>query len=478
MTVSTDVVVGIDIGTTSSKAVARSTSQCGPPYVEHPYAEHPYAEQLTPWHAGSWGQTEIDPYRLVDVAVDLIGRTVREAESAWGPVRVRSIGLTGLAESGVLLDAAGRPSAPVIAWFDHRGGHELEQLAREAPGFAATFERTTGLPWSSQASMAKLLWLRASGYPVGPGSTWLSVPEWIVFALGGDQVREPSLASRTGLIDQGTGQVWPDALAAAGLSARVLPDERPAGVRAGYLAHEGVSCAAGAVLTVAGHDHPVAAIGVGAVEADELFNSSGTADVLARSIPGTLEETQRQRVVSAGWSIGRHVLPDTSLLLAGVSGGLLLRRVLAALGAESGQARAGLDHASLSVGDLPAGLSVAGDGRTQDDVVIRIQDGASPASLWTAAVRYTAAQTRLLVDDIEKVVGPHRRAVAAGGWTQMASVRVAKAAVIDAMSFSTVVQPGVTGAALLAAFALDGEGLPLADFVGSRPPRKPVSLKE
>ena len=292
------------------------------------------------------------------------------------------------------------------------------------------------------------------------------MPEWIVFALGGDPVREPSLASRTGLIDQGTGELWADALAVAGLSARILPDERPAGVRAGYLGHDGVvSAAAGAVLTVAGHDHPVAAIGVGAVEKDELFNSSGTADVLARSIPGMLDETQRQRVVSAGWSLGRHVLPETSLLLAGVSGGLLLRRVLAALGADSGQARAALDHASLSVGDLPAGLAVTGDGRTQDNVVIRLQDGATPASVWTAAVRYTAAQARLLLDDIEKIVGPHRRAVAAGGWTQMASVRGAKAAVIDAMTFSPVVQPGVTGAALLAAFALDGEGLPLADFI-------------
>jgi sugar (pentulose or hexulose) kinase len=456
MTFSTDVVIGIDIGTTSSKAVARSTARGDAPYVEQP----------TPWHTHSCGQTEIDPYRLVDVALDLIGRAVGAAESTWGPVRVRSIGVAGLGESGVLLDAAGRPAAPVIAWFDHRGGREIEQVAQESPGFAAMFERTTGLPWSSQASLAKLLWLRASGHLASPASTWLSVPEWIVLALGGDPVREPSLASRTGLVDQGTGEVWPDALAAAGLSARILPDERPAGVRAGYLRHDGVvSAAAGAVLTVAGHDHPVAAIGVGAVEADELFNSTGTADVLARSVPGTLDETQRQCVVSAGWSIGRHVLPDTSLLLAGVSGGLLLRRVLAALGAESGQARAALDHASLSVGDLPAGLSVTGDGRTQDDVVIRIQDGASPATVWTAAVRYTAAQTRLLLADIEKVVGPHRRAVAAGGWTQMASVRVAKAAVIDALGFSPVVQPGVTGAALLAAFALDGEGLPLADFI-------------
>ena len=87
------------------------------------------------------------------------------------------------------------------------------------------------------------------------------------------------------------------------------------------------SCAADAVLTVAGHDHPVAAIGVGAAGADELFNSSGTADVPARSIPGTLDETERQHVVSAGWSIGRHVLADTSLLLAGASGGRLLRRI-------------------------------------------------------------------------------------------------------------------------------------------------------
>src|SRR4029077_18004590 len=244
-------------------------------------------------------------------------------------------------------------AAPVIAWFDRRGGTEIEQLAREAPQFAAAFESTTGLPWSSQATLAKLLWLRASGNPAGPASTWLSVPEWIVFALGGDPVREPSLASRTGLIDQGTGQVWPDALAATGLPARILPAERPAGSPAGYLRHDGVvSCAAGAVLTGAGDDPPGGGGGVGAGEPDELFNSSGTADVLARSIPGTLPPAERQQVVTAGWSFGRHVLPDTSLLLAGVSGALLLRRVLAVLGTESEPARSALDHASLGVGDL------------------------------------------------------------------------------------------------------------------------------
>ncbi|MDQ2814110.1 MAG: FGGY family carbohydrate kinase, partial [Actinomycetota bacterium] len=212
MTVRADVVIGIDIGTTSAKAVVRSTARRGAPYVEQP----------TPWRMGDCGQTEVDPDRLVEVATDLIGRAVRAAESAWGQVRVRSIGVAGLAESGVLLDPPGRPAGPAIAWFDHRGGNEIERISRENPEFAAAFERTTGLPFSHQASMAKLLWLRTSGWAAGPGWTWLSVPEWIVFALGGEQVREPSLASRTGLIDQGTGEVWPGALAVAGLSAGIL----------------------------------------------------------------------------------------------------------------------------------------------------------------------------------------------------------------------------------------------------------------
>jgi len=449
MTHETDVVIGLDIGTTSAKAV-----------IKHgPGRDAYYTEQPTPWHTYPDGRTEIDPHRLTGVAVDLIGAAVRIAEQAMGQSRVRAIGVTGLAESGVLLDAAGRPVAPAIAWFDHRGTRELDRLARQAPEFAEAFPRTTGLPWSSQASLAKLLWLRASGQAkAGPAATWLSVPEWIVFALGGDPVREPSLASRTGLVDQDTGAPWAAALEAAGLSATILPAERLAGQPAGRLTHHDIpESASGAILTVAGHDHPVAAIGVGATGPDELFNSSGTADVLARSVPGTLSGAQRQAVVEAGWSAGRHVLPDTSLLLAGASGGLLLRRVLTALGAEEEPARTTLDHSSLNTKDLPPGLSVTGDGRSQDNVVLRIQDSATPAAIWTAAVRYTTTQASHLLEDIEKVVGPHRRAVAAGGWTRMASVRAAKAAVLGALSFSTEIQPGVTGAALLATHALEGK---------------------
>jgi sugar (pentulose or hexulose) kinase len=372
------------------------------------------------------------------------------------------VSVGGIAESGVLLGPTGRPAGPAIAWFDRRGEAEVARVRDEYPAFAARFPGVTGLPWTFQATVAKLL---RRDRRVAPGSTWLSIPEWIVHGLGGDRRREPSLAARTGLIDQGTGQPWADALAVADLPAGFLPDETPAGRPCGVLRHGDVpACALGAVLSVAGHDHPVAAVGAG-VGAEDLFNSSGTADVMARAVPGILGESQRARIVAARWSAGRHVVPGDTFLLAGGSGGLLLRRVLAALGANDPRARDALDAAACAISALPPGLVVDGDGRTDEDVVIRLQDGVTPGAVWAAATRHTARLTRRLLDDIEPVVGPHRRAVAAGGWTRMRSVRLAKAGAIDRLGFSGEEEPGAVGAALLAQYSLEPGTPALADFL-------------
>jgi hypothetical protein len=145
-----------------------------------------------------------------------------------------------------------------------------------------------------------------------------------------------------------------------------------------------------------------------------------------------------------------HALPDTSALIGGVRGGLLLRRVLGLLGVTTAAQRGALDRAALAVDSLPAGLDVSGAGPTGDDVVLRVRDDADPATVWAAATRYTARETQVLLDFIDSVAGPHTRAVASGGWTRMASVRAAKSAVITDLMFSELPEPVVAGAALLA----------------------------
>ena len=284
-------------------------------------------------------------------------------------------------------------------------------------------------------------------------------------------MREPSLASRTGLIEQRTGEPWDIALGLIGASTDLLPPAAPAGTPVGTLTHPGVpSAAQGAVLSVAGHDHPVAALAAGAAGIDELFNSTGTADVLARAVAGPLLDQQRAAIVAAGWSAGAHVVPGIDLLLAGGSGGLLLRRVLSALGADTPTKRQHLDELSEQVVELPAGLLVSGDSRRSDEVQIRLRDGATPAAVWRAATIATAQLARDMLDDIGAIVGPHRRAVAAGGWTRMASVRRAKLAAIPALEISALDQPGADGAALLAEYSLDSGNVPLSVFLNQNAP--------
>jgi len=199
--------------------------------------------------------------------------------------------------------------------------------------------------------------------------------------------------------------------------------------------------------------------------------------VIARAVPGILDESQRARIVAARWSAGRHVIPGSTFLLAGVSGGLLLRRVLTALGADSPQARAALDASSCEITTLPPGLVVEGDGRTDQDVVIRIQDDATPAAIWTAATQNNARLTGKLLDDIQPIVGSHRVAIAAGGWTRMRSVRIAKAAAIDRLGFSTEAEPGAAGAALLAEYSLLPGTPALSDFLHHARPQTPESAR-
>jgi sugar (pentulose or hexulose) kinase len=435
-----EALVGIDLGTTMSKVLVRT----------------PTGEQLalveahTPWTTTAGGGTETSAERFVDLAVNLLCSGYERA-SADVPLRVSSIAIAGLAESGVLLDGSGRPQTPVIAWFDSRGGRQIEAISLRNNGFGAEFVRRTGLPWDCQSSVAKLLWFVDHGLELRPAHRWLSIPEYVVHRLGGELVHEPSLASRTGLLDQATGAAWTDGAVELGLPPTLLPDRQPYGEIVGVLGHAGLpEGLQGAALVVGGHDHPVAAIGVGATRPDELLNSTGTADVVVRSLPGVTTDEQRERLVGQGISVGMHVLPGTTAVIGGVRGGLLLRRVLGLLGVTTAAQRDALDRAALAVGPLPAGLDISGAGPTGDDVILRMRDDADPATTWAAATRYTARETRVLLDLIESVVGPHTRAVASGGWTRMASVRTAKSAVIEHLTFSDLPEPVVVGAALLA----------------------------
>ena len=437
--------LGVDIGTSDTKVLATTVDG----------REISCATATTRWSTRAGSLTETDPDQLFTAVLALVDRATRDAERLIGPAQVTGVATTGLGEAGVLLDRRNQPVHPIIAWFDPRGGREFRQLDDTV---VEQFRGRTGLPVSSLASIAKLAWMRGQGTDL-LDHTWLSVPEYIAFRLTGTLAAEYSLAARTGLIDQDTSAVWADAVHALGADTLILPTLVTAGTPLGRVSETGEhplpSTLTGAAVTVAGHDHPVAAVGSGAVGPDVAFDSFGTAQVLLRATPHGLDYDARERLAHAGIDTVHHVLGNQRILVAGTKTGLLLRRTLNLLGVTDNAARDAMDAAALALAVDTTGITVAG--ANNDDGTLRITidtDTSSPAGLWLTVLDHGSQEVNSLLAIMAAEVGPFTHTVVAGGWTRMASVRQAKQDALPDVRFASRGQAGAFGAAMFAAHAM------------------------
>lgn len=443
---SAEILVGVDVGTTSIKALAVSLD--GQVVGE--------AALPTPWrHNGS--HSDIDPRVLADAAIAVCSRA---ADEVVGRSVVRAIGVTGIAETGALLDARGEPCAPALAWFDPRG---LSGPIKDAVS-ARDFQRATGRRLNSKPSIAKIVWLQRNIPSASSAVRHLCVAEWVVRALGGEEVAEASLSSRTGLMELATRSPWSVASSIVGglLTTNAVWAGDPAG-RAGDEAPEALR---GAILTVAGLDHQAAVLISGAARDGALFDSMGTAEALIRTVARPLDADTIERLTDHDIDVDWSVLPDHQILLAGRLTGLTLERVSAMLGADDREARRMLGDAALLVSRGPDGPRLADVGN--DSLSIEgITDGVSPSLIWRSVVEDLARLSQEALTEMVKAVGTHSSAVLAGGWSRNSMVADSKRRQLGDYVASNLQEPGALGAAFLggvAAGLLDRpgyDGLPM-----------------
>jgi sugar (pentulose or hexulose) kinase len=380
---------------------------------------------------------EADPVALFGAAA-AAARDALDRAPAGG---VAGIGVASMAETGVLLGERGEVLAPAIAWHDARGADEALAIAVDLGD--GVFEERTGLPVTPLCTLAKLRWLLAYHEPARRARRWLNVSEWVVRRLGGRDVSELSLASRTGMLDLAERAPYSDALASSGLPDGLLGEVVVAGTACGTANGDAVPSAEGAVLTVAGHDHPVAGVGVGVVAPGDVLDSCGTAEALVRIAP-PLAPADVPRCVANGITVGWHVGPDRHALLGSAWTGLALSEVLSALGV----ARAEVDAEALAVEDAP---ELELDLHSLERRPVRLPES-PPGAVWRAAIETCEKEIWAILDRMAAVVGPHERVVVTGGWSRDAAVMLVKSA-LGAVHATPVVESGARGAALLAGVA-------------------------
>jgi sugar (pentulose or hexulose) kinase len=423
---------GVDAGTTSVKAL-----------LVTPEGEE-VASGRAPmrWTPTAHGEETTGPL-VAQAARAALAEALRQCTPAD---RVIGLGVASMAESGVLTDDDDRPLAPVIAWHDHRDEVQLEDLTSRIG--AQAFSRTTGLPIWTQWSLTKHRWLLDNEPAAARATRRYNVAEWIVRSLGGDRATELSLASRTGWLDIAARQWWSDTLDWSGASASLSAQLVPAGTAMGAARTAGdLAALDGAVLTVAGHDHQAAAVGLGCHRPGDEFDSCGTAEALLRTVEPVLPPDAIESLTRQGVTVGWHAAPGRWCLLGATQGGLVLGKVMSALGVGR-DGLAALDHAAREAADRPAAVTL---GPGAGDVVV--DAAASPGEVWRAATRAVSEQSARLSEALSRAGGRRTRLFAAGGWTHSTAFMDAKTDAMGPVLRAATDEAGCRGAALFAGIA-------------------------
>ena len=436
-----DLLVGIDVGTTRVKALAVGLDG-------HVVGE---AEAPTPWrHDGACADVDSDV--LASVAMTVADSCLDDPRVP-ADATVRGVGVTGMAEAGALLDASGRPCAPTLVWHDPRG---LAEPIRARVG-REEFWRACGIRLNSKPSLAKVLYLHEA-FPCTRerGVRHLGVADWVIHAMGGEQVAERSILSRTGLYDVLADEPWQPAIDLVG--DLIAPQRIWAGEPAGHVGEAAPARLRGAALTSAGLDHESAAFAMGAMRVGVLTDSLGTAEALLRMFPPVDADTV-ERLVAHDIGVGWGIVPGYLCLVGGLLTGLSLERMAALLGLTDRDARRSVSLSACEVNrSVPfcvaaashEGLDLAG-----------VTEGLTPALAWRAAVEDLTAMSTDIIDVIESEIGPRSEAMVTGGWSHDPMVAQAKRRQLGDYATSSVAEAAAMGAAYfggIAAGLLDRPG--------------------
>ena len=428
---SQEILIGVDIGTSRLKAVATDLQL----KVLAEYAEP------TPWkHEKNF--SDIDMLLLAKTVITVASKA---AEIAGG--KVLAIGFTGFSETGVLIDGAGNPLAPGLAWHDPRG--ITEPILKELGDFE--FRARAGALLNEIASISKTLWLNKNFPESKKAKHFLSAPEWVAYSLGAEIVNELSLVSRTGFFDVESRKPWDEAIVLVGGGKDYLGRLVVAGEPIGIVNNQAPENLQGAVITIAGHDHFTAAYYCGAINEGSLFDSMGTAEALLRTFKAPLTRDAIAELAAANVGLSCSVIADHYTLLGALPTGLTLERACALVGVATREEKIALGEAALKINPSASAMRVVNDYHGLS--VTNLDDAVSPAALFRATVEHLVDDSSEMVALIEKFTGKAQNVVIAGGWINNPVIAAAKEKQFGSFRVSGATEAGATGAAEFAGIA-------------------------
>jgi len=304
------VLVGLDIGTSSTRAVAADEGGRVLGVAAREYGIDTPRPGWAEQRPEAWWAATVEVLR--EVLAALPSR----------PESVAGVSFSGQMHGAVLLDSKGQTVRPAIIWPDQRSSPQVARM-REAIGLPRMLELTCNVV-NTGFMAATLAWLREAEPRSVENCRYVMLPkDYVRFRLTGEVRADVSDASSTLLFDVAHRR-WSDEMARLlGIPEAILPplceSHEPAGTIT-RCASEQTGLPEGVPVVAGGGDKPVAAIGNGAISADTLLVTVGTGGQLFVTLEQPCYDAQARVHTFC------HALPDRWHLLGAIlSAGLSLR---------------------------------------------------------------------------------------------------------------------------------------------------------
>jgi gluconokinase len=306
-------IIGVDMGTSGTKAIALTTAGevIGNAYM--PYS--PLAVET--------GYHELDPAILFNAVTTTLYNVLEQTRSVQD-------GLSGISfstamHSLMVVDAKGHPLTNLITWADRRSADVAQNLKGTPLG--QDIYRHTGTPIHPMSPLCKIRWIKDQEPALfNNAHKFIGIKEFIFHRFFDQYLVDHSIASCTGLFDSYRKQWYAPALAFAGITAHQLSQPVPAtymvkGLQATYAQQFGIDPLTPFIIGAS--DGCLANLGSNATQPGDMAITVGTS--------GAVRMITAQPAYDAQERIFNYVLTDELYVSGGaLNNGLVLLKWYAA----------------------------------------------------------------------------------------------------------------------------------------------------
>jgi len=314
-----DYLLGIDVGTTSVKAIL--VSLAGDPLFTAA-EEYPLAIPRPGW-------AEQDPEQWWSATCQVIKKLL--LESRVPPDAVKGVGLSGQMHSSVVLDSAHQVIRPAILWCDTRTTDECREIEKRAGGLPGLLD-LTGNPALEGFTAPKILWLRAHEPATIKKTKHLLLPkDYIRYRLTGRLCMDYSDAAGTLLLDVKNKKWSRKLLDLLDIDPDILPDLVESAETAGRVTGPAAAVtglAPGTPVAGGGADNACGAVGCGAIRPGIVMVSLGSSGIVLATSQTPTPDFQG-RIHLFNHAVQNYWYLMGVMLAAGLSFGWLKDKLLA-----------------------------------------------------------------------------------------------------------------------------------------------------